>query len=388
MYQISRFLIALIRYDLFGVPLSVPESFSLTEETLEKLYRLATKHDLAHLAGDALYKNKLLPKDSSAAAKFQKAQVTALYRYTQLEHEYKQISRVLQKTEIPYIPLKGIVIRPFYPQPYLRTSCDIDVLIPEKDLEKAIAQLTDELHYTWDGTIQYHDVSLFSPNGFHLELHFSINETHETMDRLLSQVWENSSPLEEGSYEYRQSPEFFMFHQVAHMAYHFLGGGCGIRPLIDLYILRQKMLFDENILQAFCAQCKLDDFYNYAKLLCDVWFGNASHSDLTLQMENYILHGGVYGNLENSITVKRGADQSAFAYIMSRLFVPYKSLKIRYPVLVKHKWLYPFMTVRRWVETLSPAKRRRASAELKQNRYIKKGDQDNMQVFLSQLGLS
>ena len=388
MEQIFKFFLALVKYDLFDVPLSVPESLSLTEETLEQLYLLAAKHDLAHLAGDALYKNKLLPKDSSVAEKFQKAQVTALYRYTQLEHEYKQISRVLQKTEIPYIPLKGIIIRPFYPQPYLRTSCDIDVLIPEKDLEKAIAQLTDELHYTWDGTIQYHDVSLFSPNGFHLELHFNINETHETMDRLLSQVWENSSPLEEGSYEYRQSPEFFMFHQVAHMAYHFLGGGCGIRPLIDLYILRQKMLFDENILQAFCAQCKLDDFYNYAKLLCDVWFGNASHSDLTLQMENYILHGGVYGNLENSITVKRGADQSAFAYIMSRLFVPYKSLKMRYPVLVKHKWLYPFMTVWRWVETLSPAKRRRASAELKQNRYIKKGDQDNMQVFLSQLGLS
>ena len=88
MEQIFKFFLALVKYDLFDVPLSVPESLSLTEETLEQLYLLAAKHDLAHLAGDALYKNKLLPKDSSVAAKFQKAQVTALYRYNEAAIAY------------------------------------------------------------------------------------------------------------------------------------------------------------------------------------------------------------------------------------------------------------------------------------------------------------
>ncbi len=388
MNETIKLLFALINDELFSRPLTETYKQPLAEEALECLYALASKHDLAHVVANALYRNRLLSKDSAVASKLQQAQVMALYRYTKLEHEYKQITRVLWEAEIPYIPLKGIIVRPFYPQPHLRTSCDIDILVHREDLEKASERLTTALNYTCDNEIHYHDISLFSPSGFHLELHFSINENRESMDQLLAQVWTYSKPISEGSFEYRQTPEFFMFHQIAHMAYHFLSGGCGIRPLVDLYLLRQKMQYDEAVVQALCDQCDIGIFYGCAKELSDVWFGDVPHNALTLQMEAYVIHGGVYGNLDNSVAINRTRSSSGFSYVMSRVFMPYRLLKTKYPVLSKHKWLYPVMTVRRWFELLVPAKRRRAATELKKNRAITDEDQRRMQDFLQELGLS
>lgn len=367
MNHIFRFLIALIRYDLFGIPLSVPESFSLTEETLEKLYRLAAKHDLAHLAGDALYKNKLLPKDSSAAAKFQKAQVTALYRYTQMEHERARIYKVLENARIPFVPLKGLVIRPLYPQPYLRTSCDLDILIHRDDLSKAIALLENNLNYTSEELSALHDISLFSPGGIHLELHYSLDSPYDFLNAALAKVWEYCTPVSEGSFEYRQSPEFFMLYQVTHMVSHFLDGGCGIRPLADLALLQRKFSYDEAILVSLCQSCETAVFYGQAKHLAGVWFGEEAHNPTTQEMERFILGGGVYGSKQNNMEIRQRKHKSNAEYIMSRIFMPYEQLKHQYPILKKHKWLFPFISVRRWFNLLIPGRRKRALDELSES---------------------
>ena len=38
------------------------------------------------------------------------------------------------------------------------------------------------------------------------------------------------------------TPEYLIFHNVAHMSYHFSHGGLGVRPYIDLYLLRSMFL--------------------------------------------------------------------------------------------------------------------------------------------------
>ncbi len=60
------------------------------------------------------------------------------------------------------------------------------------------------------------------------------------MDTILETVWEHASPVKEGEYCYRMTEEFFLFHQITHATYHFISGGCGIRPFIDLALLLQK----------------------------------------------------------------------------------------------------------------------------------------------------
>lgn len=110
----------------------------LTSDDLQQLYALAEKHDLAHLVGHALFRGGLIDQASSWYQPFQKAQLKAVYRYEQSRHELMKIKEILEEAQIAYMPLKGAVVRDYYPEPWLRTSCDLDVLVHEEDalLEK------------------------------------------------------------------------------------------------------------------------------------------------------------------------------------------------------------------------------------------------------------
>ena len=389
MEHIVHLLFALIRFELFSDPFPEDLKAQLTEENLSALYALSDKHDLAHLIGDALYKLGMLPKDSPTAAKFQKSQVLALYRYTKLEHERKQIFRVFEENSISFVPLKGTIIRSLYPQPHLRTSCDIDILIHREDTDRAIQQLSACLKYrTNPELIHFHDVSLLSPGDTHLELHFTLEENKDHLDRVLSKSWDYCSPIEEGRSEHHQSPEFFIFHHIVHMALHFLGGGCGIRPLADLYLLRKKMPYEESIVLDLCSKCGMSTFYTQAKALSDVWFGHQLHNSTTQKMEVFILHGGVYGMIDNAVAIRQKKRGGSLSYMLSRIFMPYRHLKVRYPILVKHKWLFPVMTIRRWFSLLlSPVRRKRVQKELKISNSMTQETQENVGALLSELGL-
>lgn len=79
-----------------------------------------------------------------------------------------------------------------------------------------------------------------------------------------------------------------------------------------------------------------------------MWFGGAAPTAVTDQMTSYILRGGLYGSMENRITVQQQKQGGKLRYAASRIFLPYDTLKHHYPVLEQHRWLTPLMEVRRW----------------------------------------
>ena len=93
-------------------------------------------------------------------------------------------------------------------------------------------------------------------------------------------------------------------------------------------------------------------FHNAALALCEVWFGDGEHTPTTKEMEAHVMRGGVYGSTENRVKVQSVKRGGKLRYALSRIFVPYRSLKFSYPVLEKHKWLFPFCQVRRWFRLL------------------------------------
>ena len=62
----------------------------------------------------------------------------SVYRNEQIKYAFAQICDTFELSSIPYIPLKGSVIRPYYPKESMRTSCDIDILVKEENHEAAI----------------------------------------------------------------------------------------------------------------------------------------------------------------------------------------------------------------------------------------------------------
>lgn len=335
-----------------------------TPEMIEALFGIAKAHDVTQIVSDVLFKNQLLVKGTPIAEMYQKSQITALRRYMNIEHEQQRLYKLFEDNAIAFIPLKGAVSRQYYPEPYMRTSCDVDILVHEEDLQKAVQLLMTTLNYRSNEIVGYHDVSLYSPTGVHLELHYNLKEKRANLDRVLVNVWDHSVDTENGAYYKLQSPEFFLFHHMAHMVNHFLRGGCGIRPFIDLYFMEKQVKYNVDVRDALMKQAEIDVFYRSALQCLDVWFNNGAATETVDLIESYILNGGVYGNRENRINVDQNKKGGKRKYILSRLFLPYDVLKYRYPILKKHKILLPFIWVIRLFTFISPKKRKRAQRDL------------------------
>lgn len=351
---------------------------------LSAMYEVSQKHDIAHLVGDALIKNGLI-ENGDIKSRFQNQIVMAVYRYENLNYELGRICEILEESEIPFIPLKGAVIRKFYPEPWMRTSCDIDILVHEEDLERAVLVLQEKARYTTDGKKNFHDVSLYSPSGIHLELHHNIKETKENLDDLLGRAWEFA--VQKKGYEYAFTGEFFLFHILAHASYHFLGGGCGIRPFIDLFLLKRRLSYDTDKLSAMLSETGIKKFAEETEGLSEVWFGIGEHDEVTMAMEKFVLSGGVYGNSVNHVAVKQVEKKGKARHIISRIWMPYESLVFRYPNLKGKRILQPFYEIKRWFSLFKRSVWKRSVGELKTNAAMDKETVNETEKLMDSLGL-
>lgn len=382
MENLIRTMMDLIAYEVCGKSIDKSQ-YTLTDEELAKLYKLSKSHDLAHLVGDALIKNNLI-EDGEVKAKFQKQIMLAVYRYEKINYELGRLRETLNEAKIPFIPLKGSVLRRYYPEPWMRTSCDIDVLVHEEAVDQAAQSIVEKLGYAYEKK-QYHDISLMSDGGVHLELHHSIKENKANIDALLSECWDYAAPSDD--YECCFTNEFFFFHQIAHASYHFLHGGCGVRPILDLYLLQRKMPFDSTVLDEMLERSGIKKFFDAAKALSEVWFGNAEHTEITRQMEEYILRGGVYGTNTNRVAVQQQKKGGKVRYALSKIFIPYDVIKFHYPILQNHKWLTPIMEVRRWGKLIFCGHLKRTVNELKYNSTISDDAAAEAKTLLKNVGL-
>ncbi len=365
--------------------LTQDEKEVLTEDSVLEILTLSTQHDIAHLAAFGLQKNSILENQRN---QFDKYIFTAIYRYEQINYTLDKICDALETAHIPFIPLKGSVLRKYYPEPWMRTSCDIDILVHEEDAETAATYLVDQHGYVRQGK-SAHDISLYSPNKNHVELHYDLLEDDYANDasKVLTSVWETAFLCDGYQYKYEMLDEVFYFYHIAHMAKHFIEGGCGIRPFIDLWILDNLKDINYSKRNDVVQQGDLLQFATAARKLSRVWFENEFHNDVSLQMEQYILRGGVYGTTENRVTVQQQKKGGKFKFLWTRIFMPYNELQFKYPIIQRHKLLTPIMEIRRWLNLLKPSAMKRSLREAKLTANVSTDQSKNTETFLNNIGL-
>lgn len=362
------------------------------------LFRLSKKHDIAPIVGDALNKCgafEHLPVDieesereaiAKIKTKFDEQIFTAVYRYENINNELKEIRRVLSEAKIPFIPLKGSVIRKYYLEPWQRTSCDIDVLVKEKDADKASKVLAERLQYKINEKGQ-HDISLFSLSNIHVELHFKLMDIEFKQVSALRDIWSGGEIAPVSGYEYCMSNELFLLYHIYHMAKHFVHGGCGIKPFIDLWVIQNKIDYDEEKAEKILKESDLLLFYNHAMELMSVWFEGKPHNSVTQEMEDYILQGGVYGTLEQQLAMSQNKKGGKFRHLLSKIFLSYEQMKVYYPSVKKCPILFPFYQVRRWFRILFCGGRKAAMNEIKANQNLSEEKKQAAKNLIDELGL-
>lgn len=373
-------LLACLRQEFFGIPCRVDWE-QVSAQEAGALYVLAKAHDMAHVVAAVLQK---AGKKSDA---FQKQLLLAIARREMQTQALEDICGILAEAEIPHLPLKGSILCVLYPQPYLRTSCDIDLLVKKEDMEQAAALLTEKLGYTRQKKADFHDLSLYSPAGVHLELHFSLKEGKNSMDGVLDEVWEYAVPMEGYPFRYGMDGAFLLFHITAHAAYHFAGGGCGFKPMADLLLLTEAGGYDREVFRTLCRRGGVERFFQNALHLASVWFREEAHTDVTRQMEDYLLRGGVYGTERNAVAAKQKRAGGKTRYAFSRVWMPKEQLARRYNGKNVGGIRLPYYQARRWAETVFGGRLKKAVGELNTNRNLDESVSRQVEQMLRELGL-
>ena len=325
----------------------------LTPADCEELVAFGRKQSILPVVYEGLTKFNI-PSDILKSA--DNARNIDLRLYVLHNDALHRICSALDNASIPYIPLKGAVLREFYPKPEMRTASDIDVLVHEEDVEKAREVLEADTDFKTDHRA-YHDISMLNA-AVHLELHFSLKENSENIDKLLSNAWEYAEPTQKKS-RYAFTPEFQIFHIVAHMSYHFLHGGLGIRPFLDLWLIRTKTKYDENTVRSMCSQCGILTFYEECCNLACCWLENGAYTETAQLLEEFCLSGGVFGSREFK-NAARQRDRRGIRYIISRICPPTAQVREYYGDSSGKPHSSVYYYIKRWISWFKRRKQLKA----------------------------
>lgn len=384
MASITKLMMKCIKCEIFNCEVEQTYFENISAEEWKQVYFLSRKHDLSHVVGNFVLRNKLI-SDAELNSMFNKQVLIAFQRFVKQNYELECIRKVLESNGIPFVVLKGPVIRKLYPDEWLRTSCDIDILVEEGLLDKAQKLLENELNYCAKGKGN-HDVSMYSPSGVHLELHFSLLDHTENFDAILQKPWDYTEPVIMNSTEKIFTPEFLIFYIVSHLQKHFVIGGCGIRPFIDLKILLEKTAFDKMALNKMLKASGIDVFFEKAVLLSNIWFGDAEYDELSRSFEQYVLEGGVYGTIKNRVLSEQ-TKETKTQLILNRIFMPYSLLCDRYPNKKIKKYQTPYYQIVRWIDLIKEGSVKKGVRELKIQALTEKDEIDKTQRMMKDLGL-
>lgn len=354
---------------------------------LDGIYTYSKRNDMAHLVGHALVSHGLLGEEDGQFALFEKQQLVAMFRQEGQDFELSRICETFEDEGIDFLPLKGSIMRGFYPEPWMRTSCDIDVLVKKEDFAKAKRCMLDTLRYK-QSRISSHDESFDTPGGVHIELHFDLLEEGraERSEEIMRDVWENVKPIEGKTHHMAMTDELFYFYHIAHTAKHFEDGGIGVRAFLDLYLLLLDHSNDEKR-EELLVRGGLVKFERVARELALCWFDGGELDILGQRAEVFVLRCGTYGAIENSILLAKEKTGGKRGYLLSRIFMPYDSIKYAFPILIKHKWLMPFCQIARWFKLISPKEAKRAARQVKASNTLSDRDLRWMKNLMRDVGL-
>jgi hypothetical protein len=319
------------------------------------VYLLANKHLVAATTYSTVQKTGACPQN--VLQKWEKTATAALQKELLFDGAREEIFQEFDQAGIRYLPLKGIIVKNFYPRKGMRQFADNDILYDEKrgkDVEKIMLSLG----YESKGVSAAHDVYQ-KPPVFNFELHRQLF-VNEQQNHYFKSVWERA--VQENGYGYRMKNEDLYIYLLAHFKKHFSKGGAGLRSFADWYLIRKNVKIENpDYLGACLRETDLTSFEKEVTEVSESLFGEEKKV-VDKETLGYIFSSGAYGT-EEHVAENRTKEHGRVGGLLLALFPPYYMMASRNPILRRLPVLLPFF----WVERLITApwsKRKRRNAAL------------------------
>ena len=265
----------------------------------------------------------------------------AMRRSALYEASLQEVTERLREEGIAYTPLKGIVLKQYYPLPFMREMSDHDILIDASRSED-VQKVMEGLGFTAKRIgIWAHDI-YFKPPVLNYEMHRSLFSTRTPQ---LNEYYKGMKDL--------SKPEDQYLYLVAHEFKHYSTGGTGLRSLLDAYLFLKKETLDWEYVEEEAGKLGIREFEKDNRRLAASLFQSGAVTDE--KMLSYILNSSAYGNFEHRVDNKlksRGGNR--VLYTLKRVSIPvlrsdhrYKAFAAKYPLFYRNKILLPLLPLYR-----------------------------------------
>lgn len=340
-WQIAgRYLILLIKCALHELPLATkPEDC-----TWKQVWSLAKMNSVECTVSSVVHEMSADMPDE-IWKEWSGASEQNLYRHVLFDMEREQIISKMAKQGIASLPLKGIRMAGYYPTPGMRWMCDNDILYGCKEqAQEKLCEIMENLGYTTVSLKGSHDVYQKKP-FFNFEMHRSLVPEDSELTEYYANPWKKAVLTDEKTLQYRFTDEDeYLFH-IAHAHKHFDNSGCGIRTLVDEYVILQaKKNLDWVYIENELVKTGLKDFEARLKMTALHAFDDKSElTEDDWKMIFYMLGCGTYGNSYNR--VRRSMERLKETdnkdvkkrYLKSRFWIDEKKMKDFFPLFYKYK---------------------------------------------------
>lgn len=306
-----------------------------------------------------------------------------LLRQLQFDVERERITAQMEADGLSWLPLKGVLIGAYYPQPGLRSMADNDILYgfvePEPDgrgfrikgateaeraetVERgteAIVGIMEGLGYRGEHVGASKDDCFYKEPMFNFEMHrglmAGLDEDIPELCAYYKNPWLRArrDPADPLRFTFSPADEYLYF--LAHAYKHFSRAGCGVRFIADEWVLLGHY-GDElsgSYLEGELEKLGLAEFDRLVRDMAQAVFGGEGEvpklTDDQQRLWLYLLGCGTYGTLENRVANRleelakegKSAGAARAEYLGSRFIPSYEWCCCYHPVLRGRKWLYP-----------------------------------------------
>lgn len=264
-------------------------------------------------------------------------------------HAAKQLQEGLESKGLYNMPLKGIRTKLLYPQDYMRSMGDLDLLCkPEQD--KAVKTAMEALGYGGHESGRKHDHYRREPYIL-VEMHREMVAASSPFSRYFKDIWQRAKLLPGCKYSYVMTTEDEYIYNLIHLVEHFRDGGVGLRFVMDVYVYETFAELDREYLREQLKKLHLEEFYGNAVKLAMHWFRDGEADALTERMARFVLSGGVYGTAETASanSVSKGG---RLGFLLRTCFPGFREMCSMYPWLEKLPIALPVTWVMRAVDSL------------------------------------
>ena len=320
-------------------PIAVPDGM-----TLGGLYAYQKEQDVSNMAYVAL---KGLGFSAEELKPFGEDYKLNMLREARFELAGQQIFDKFEKNGIPFLPLKGAILKYYYPNPALRTFTDIDIYIGD-ELEKAHSIML-ELGYHKKSEWKHNDVPYIKEPALNIELHQYLFPDDYDFDGYFDEPFKHTE-LKAGCkcYHLYHNEDFFI-HVLCHLYKHFTSGGCGLRQYLDIYVMTRKLELSMEYIRSELESFGMEGFLDTTLRLNRFFFDGEKPDDELIEIAEFVLNNTTFGNRKNRMALdfskENGEKKTLWGkvkFFAERWQLKYSQMKTQYRFLGYLPFLLPF----------------------------------------------